>query len=70
MGKSNKVKFYEPMPIWLTYKLRNCRFEQCLGPHNVIIRDLDGSFEGSGKSGSFISNNAKAANGSCSFDSA
>ncbi len=64
---NNTVKFYNPPERWLLYEEFNCRFETCLGPHNRIIRDLDGSIlEGPG---SIISNNTKAINttANCKF---
>ena len=58
-----KIIFYDPLHSWLAYKKFNCRLENCLGPYNIIVRDLDGTFIG--KPGSIISYNPGAVNGTC-----
>lgn len=46
MAHNRKIKFYNADPKWLEYKEFNCRLENCVGPLNVLVRDLDGTFMG------------------------
>jgi len=47
----------------LAYQKFNCRLENCLGPYNVIVRDLDGTFMGN--QGALVAYNPGATNGTC-----
>jgi len=62
------MKFYDPMPVWLTYRVGNCRMMQCNGPYNVLVKDMDGSLMK--KPGVIIGNNSKAVNGTCKRNAA
>jgi len=63
VNSSTLVRFYDPLIEWLAYHKFNCRLENCLGPYNVIIRDIDGTFMGT--KGALISYNPGATNGTC-----
>jgi hypothetical protein len=63
VSPNNLIRFYNPKPVWLTYKVGNCRIIQCNGPYNVMVKDLDGTMMS--KPGTIMGNNSKAANGTC-----